>query len=158
MSRSYGVKLPSSLTRFNPIALEYSSHSPESVYGTSNFRKHAEAFLGSMVSANFGASPFASGSELCCGFAYNTSYTVGPQSNKWPNLSYSVPPALRCYRSRNINRVAIDYATWPRLRSRLTLRRIILAQEPLSFRRRGFSPLFERYLREHDHFWFVQPS
>jgi hypothetical protein len=56
------------------------------------------------------------------------------------------------YRSRNINRVVIDYANWPRLRSRLTLRRIILAQEPLSLRRTGFSPVFVRYLREHDHF------
>ena len=53
---------------------------------------------------------------------------------------------------RNINRISIDYANWPRLRSRLTLRRIILAQEPLSLRRKGFSPLFIRYLRQHDHF------
>src|SRR5690606_41051095 len=44
-SRSYGVNLPSSLTRFNSNALEYSSHSPESVYGTGNLGKHNEAFL-----------------------------------------------------------------------------------------------------------------
>ena len=58
-----------------------------------------------------------------------------------PETAYPVPPTLRIYWSRNINRVAIDYANWPRLRTRLTLRRIILAPEPLSLRRTGFSPV-----------------
>jgi hypothetical protein len=48
LSRSYGIKLPSSLTKFHSIALEYSSHSPESVYGTGSLRKHNEVFLGGM--------------------------------------------------------------------------------------------------------------
>ena len=39
-SRSYGVKLPSSLTKIHPIVLGYSPHSPESVYGTGNFLKY----------------------------------------------------------------------------------------------------------------------
>jgi hypothetical protein len=56
-----------------------------------------------------------------------------------PEIAYPVPPTLRTYWSRNINRVAIDYANWPRLRTRLTLRRIILAPEPLSLRRTSFS-------------------
>ena len=36
-SRSYGVILPSSLTRVLPSALEFSSHPPVSVYGTGTF-------------------------------------------------------------------------------------------------------------------------
>ena len=66
-------------------------------------------------------------------------------------LTYFVTPLLRLLRSRNINRVSIDYAIWPRLRSRLTHEPITVALEPLSFRRAGFSPAFVRYLRQHDH-------
>ena len=54
-SRSYGVKLPSSLTKIHLIALDYSSHSPESVYGTSSVRKHVETFLGGMAQLDFEA-------------------------------------------------------------------------------------------------------
>src|SRR5690606_14858283 len=46
-SRSYGVILPSSLTRVLPRALEYSSYLPVSVYGTGTFT-WLEAFLGSV--------------------------------------------------------------------------------------------------------------
>ena len=45
LSRSYGVKLPSSLTKFNPIALGCSPHSPESVYGTGRFSNTSKLFL-----------------------------------------------------------------------------------------------------------------
>src|SRR6516225_4787948 len=34
--RSYGARLPSSLTRFHSRALVYSTHPPVSVYGTGN--------------------------------------------------------------------------------------------------------------------------
>jgi len=53
-SRSYGVKLPSSLTRFNSIVLGYSPHPPESVYGTITATARYETFLGSMESATSG--------------------------------------------------------------------------------------------------------
>ena len=78
LSRSYGVNLPSSLTRFNSNALEYSSHSPESVYGTGNLGKHNEAFLGSMASPNFRTnSSSLHASELSAVFS-DTSYTLTP--------------------------------------------------------------------------------
>ena len=53
-SRSYGINLPSSLARVLPSALEFSSHPPESVYGTVStaFGSH-EAFPGSMGSLSF---------------------------------------------------------------------------------------------------------
>ena len=44
-------------------------------------------------------------------------------------------------RYRNINLFPIDYAFLPRLRSRLTLRRLTLRKETLDFRRMGFSPI-----------------
>src|SRR3546814_10464708 len=40
----------------------------------------------------------------------------------------------------NINLLPIDYAFLPRLRGRLTLRRLTLRKETLGFRRAGFSP------------------
>jgi hypothetical protein len=42
-------------------------------------------------------------------------------------------------RFRNINLIPIDYAFQPRLRGRLTLRRLALRQETLDFRRECFS-------------------
>src|SRR5678816_4932444 len=44
------------------------------------------------------------------------------------------------YRCRNINLLPIDYDFRPRLRGRLTLRRLTLRKETLGFRRAGFSP------------------
>jgi hypothetical protein len=49
-SRSYGVNLPSSLTRVVSSALACSAHLPELVYGTVTRRTPYEAFLGSMGS------------------------------------------------------------------------------------------------------------
>ena len=54
-SRSYGVNLPSSLTRVLPSALEFSSHPPVSVSGTVNTALDPrEAFPGSMESPSCG--------------------------------------------------------------------------------------------------------
>ena len=53
-SRSYGINLPSSLARVLPSALEFSSHPPESVYGTvSTAFDSREAFPGSIGSPSF---------------------------------------------------------------------------------------------------------
>ena len=49
-SRSYGVNLPSSLTRVLSSALVCSTHLPVSVYGTVTKQTPYEAFLGSMGS------------------------------------------------------------------------------------------------------------
>ena len=49
-SRSYGVSLPSSLTRVLSRALGYSPRPPESVCGTDNQEAPRAAFLGSMGS------------------------------------------------------------------------------------------------------------
>ena len=47
-SRSYGARLPSSLTRVLSSALVFSTRLPESVCSTSTRQTHYEAFLGSV--------------------------------------------------------------------------------------------------------------
>jgi len=51
-SRSYGVKLQSSLTRVLSSALEFSSHPPVSVFGTDVIIWSLEAFPGSVASTS----------------------------------------------------------------------------------------------------------
>ena len=46
------------------------------------------------------------------------------------------------YRSRNLNLVAIDYASRPRLRTRLTLGRLALPRKPWTYGARVFHPRF----------------
>ena len=52
------------------------------------------------------------------------------------------PSITRHRKYRNMNRFSFDYAFRPRLRCRTNPGRINLAQEPLDFRRAGFSPAF----------------
>ncbi len=62
------------------------------------------------------------------------------RDNRRPaNIAFSVPLRSNT-KYRNINLFPIDYAFRPRLRGRLTLPRINVGQEPLVFRRAGFSP------------------
>src|ERR1700684_3908478 len=55
----------------------------------------------------------------------------------------------------NINVVPIDYAFRPRLRDRLTLRRLALRRNPWTFGGRGFHTPF-RYSCQHSHFCNLQ--
>jgi hypothetical protein len=59
------------------------------------------------------------------------------------------------FRSRNINLVPIDYAVWPRLRGRLTLRRLALRRKPWDFGE-NVSHIFCRYSCQHSHFQYLQ--
>ena len=144
-SRSYGVSLPSSLTRVLSRALEYSSRPPESVCGTGTVAPHSAAFLGSVESP--GCEPEGSPHHLSASCPHvcpcpvlwelPTGLNHLIQQMDWPILlrpcSAKVPP--RCW---NINQLAIVYASRPRLRSRLTHGRLILPQETLGLRRPGF--------------------
>lgn len=81
-SRSYGVKLPSSLTKIHPIVLGYSPHSPESVYGTGSFLNY-RSFSWRHGFSHFRAN-WLSHSRLsvkCNGFTNRTTYTLTPESN-----------------------------------------------------------------------------
>ncbi len=77
------------------------------------------------------------GSRIC----QRSKPTAFPQDNqRLVHLTFS-PSLHRTYaRCRNINLLPIDYDFRPRLRGRLTLRRLTLRKETLGFRRAGFSP------------------
>ena len=97
-SRSYGVNLPSSLTRVLPSALESSSHPPESVYGTvSTAFDPREAFPGNMESPSCGpGGPPHHLSILRTRLRPKpptlSTYWLEPSSNRW--LGYPLPSLL----------------------------------------------------------------
>jgi len=139
--------LPSSLTRVLSRALGFSPHPPESVCGTDTKAAPHAAFLGSMGSFSF---PDESGPHHLSGFANNRLSLSSPGRSPYRLEHGSLPraePTLlrprllqRCpWWYGNINPFPITYAFRPRLRTRLTLGRIILPQETLGFRRPVFS-------------------
>ena len=67
-------------------------------------------------------------------------YTLKPGQPSPGQHSLLRPPFCSNTKYRNINLFPIDYAFRPRLRGRLTLPRLTFGQEPLVFRRAGFSP------------------
>ena len=73
------------------------------------------------------------------------------QSNKKKLLTSSVTT----HRYRNINLFPIDYAFRPRLRSRLTLRRLTLRRNPWTFGD-SVSHTVCRYSCQHSHFRYLQ--
>ena len=75
------------------------------------------------------------------------------QSNKVRQVTGSVTSSW----SRNINLVPIDYAFRPRLRGRLTLRRLALRRNPWAFGESVSHTLY-RYSCQHSHFRYLQPA
>ena len=65
------------------------------------------------------------------------------------------PHSVTSSRRRNINLLPIDYAFRPRLRSRLTLRRLPLRRNPWTFGERVSHSLC-RYSCQHSHFRYLQ--
>ena len=57
----------------------------------------------------------------------------------------------------NINPIPIRYAFQPRVRDRLTLRRLTLRRNPWIFGDRVFHPVC-RYSCQHSHFWYLQQT
>jgi hypothetical protein len=151
-SRSYGGKLPSSLTTVLPIALVFSTRPPVSVWGTGTVPTHCWAFLGSMGSVTSPVSARHHVSALWPQLSSEPAYTLTPGQPS-PGITYppaspfSYPPPARWDRPktaptspilglartrwyRNINRLCIDYASRPRLSSRLTLGGLAFPRNP----------------------------
>ena len=86
------------------------------------------------------------GTVLCRGY-----FLEQLNCNQNPLISYNLCyPSLPGW-SMNINIVPIDYASQPRLRGRLTLRRLALRRKPWTFSGRvSHSPF--RYSCQHSHF------
>ena len=124
-SRSYGVILPSSLTRVLSITLGFSPRLPVSVCGTGTSHL-ARGFSWQCGIRNF-ATTFRSPSQLqpygkrICLFPSLTCLDADIQYRAYPILLR--PPIAQMVRRwyRNINLLSIAYAFRPRLRSRLTL-------------------------------------
>ena len=136
ISRSYGVNLPSSLTWVLSSALVFSTHPPESVWGTVTWFHHCTQIFLEAWNQSL--------SYLDIAFAFysydDCLHTLaGIQSPTQPILlrPCSAPP--RWY--RNINLFPISFAFRLRLRGRLTRLGLSWSAKPLGFRRRGFSPL-----------------
>ena len=153
--RSYGGNLPSSLTIVLPIALVFSTRPPESVWGTGGMTTHCCAFLGSMESM---ASPKTARhrvSEINGPTLIGPSYTLTrgqpsprftypsaspssyPPADRWDRpKAASTSPILGLTRARwywNINQLCIDYASRPRLSSRLTLGGLAFPRNPWAY-------------------------
>ena len=120
-SRSYGARLPSSLTRVLSNALVSSTHLPVSVCSTVG---NAVDALG-IFSAPVDLSSFAHKGRPCPLSAF-TLLLQEAQPLTSPELPTvrdqifrSVLP-VPASRVRNFDRISIGYAFWPRLRDRLT--------------------------------------
>ena len=123
-SRSYGVILPSSLTRVLPSTLGFSPRLPVSVYGTGTLFL-LEAFLGSVRSRT---SVLKLPSPSQPSLQEETDLPISSASllgRAQPVARFSTllrPPVVNGTRwYRNLNLLSIAYAFRPRLRSRLTL-------------------------------------
>ncbi len=146
-SRSYGVILPSSLTRVLSRALEYSSRPPESVCSTVDKEALHAAFLGSRELPSFQARSLTSsplgytGCRLSLPGPSSPAYGLEHRSmhGAWPILLRPRLLQRQPCQHRNINLLSITYAFRPRLRYRLTHGWIILPQETLGLRRPDFS-------------------
>ena len=154
-SRSYGCNLPSSLTTVLPIALVFSTRPPVSVWGTGTVPTHCWDFLGSMGSVTSPVAARHHVSELWPQLSSGPPYTLtrgqpSPRFTYPPASPSSYPPAARWDRPKaaptsqlldlartrqywNINQLCIDYASRPRLSSRLTLGGLAFPRNPWAF-------------------------
>ena len=99
--------------------------------------------------------------STCVGFGYGLLRRLFPGTASPPGQSSK---AKRYKRSvtipwlTNINVIPIDYAFRPRLRDRLTLRRLTLRRNPWTFGDTVFHSVY-RYSCQHSHFrWLQKPS
>jgi hypothetical protein len=69
-------------------------------------------------------------------------HAAASRKNPRPRLADMWPAWTRPKRYRNINRSSIDYASRPRLRSRLTLGGLTFPRNPWAYGGRGFHPSF----------------
>ena len=120
-SRSYGVILPSSLTRVLSSALGYSPHPPVLVCGTVHIRLAAELFLAAWNQPL--VLRLASALSVLIERLTQSAHSLSLTSNSEPVYPSASLLAYVC-RYGNVNPFPIGYAFLPRLRGRLTLGRL----------------------------------
>ena len=96
--------------------------------------------------------------STCVGFGYGLTWRLFPGTPSPPNQSDKVErytASVTIHWPGNICPVPIDYAFRPRLRGRLTLRRLTLRRNPWTFGESVFHTLC-RYSCQHSHFRYLQ--
>src|SRR6195952_2104014 len=96
--------------------------------------------------------------STCVGFGYGLMGELFPGTGSQPRKSSNpqlLIPSVTHPWPTNINVVPIDYAFRPRLRGRLTLRRLALRRNPWSFGD-SVSHTVYRYSCQHSHFRYLQ--
>jgi hypothetical protein len=155
--------LLSSLTTILTSALVYSTRPPESVCGTVTNCSRLEVFLGSMGSVTSRdltesldiTSRRNEAADLPTASAYGL-VPGHPTPGRPTLLRHPIAQTINWW-CRNINLLSIAYAFQPRLRYRLTLRRLTLPRKPWTHGEK-VSNLLYRYSCLHNHFWGLHTS
>ena len=98
--------------------------------------------------------------STCVGFGYGLMLELFPGTAWKPGQSNKTRQRTRSVTTnwlRNIHLIPIDYAFRPRLRGRLTLRRLALRRNPWTFGE-SVSHTLCRYSCQHSHFRYLQPA
>ncbi len=98
--------------------------------------------------------------STCVGFGYGLMWELFPGTgSRQEKSSYpsQLSPSVTTHWPTNINVVPIDYAFRPRLRDRLTLRRLTLRRNPWTFGDTVFHSVC-RYSCQHSHFRCLQDA
>ena len=135
-SRSYGVILPSSLTRVIPLVLGFSPRLPVSVCGTGTSNLHS-SFSRQREFSNF-HTYFLSPSYPSINNAYFTTLSASVFGRTLPNARIAYPSVSlhlsnNYWWYRNLNLLSIAYSIRSRLRSRLTLGGRAFPRKPWAF-------------------------
>ena len=148
--------MPNSLTKVIPYTLVYSTHPPVSVCGTGIWISTLRGFSrqqGSTTSA-LKARTRVSAQSADLPTDLNA-YPLPPTQPivGWPTSLRPLIAPSRWF--RNVDRISIIYAFRPRLRGRLTLRRLTLRRNPWTFGDTVFHSV-SRYSCQHSHFRRLQ--
>ena len=145
--------MPSSLTRVLSSALVYSTHPPESVWGTvTSASKQSQLFLEVWDESLQSYGHDITSQPIVPRFYPTKRPTCLNRDNHRPaDLPYSVPAIAPQWWYGNIDPFPIDYAFRPRLRGRLTLLRLASNRNPWSSGEGVFHSLC-RYSCQHSHF------
>ena len=111
-------------------------------------------------SAQFSQAPWYSLPDHLCRFRVRSLLELFPGTtplHRQSNKPVQVMPSVTSSWCRNIYLLPIDYAFQPRLRGRLTLRRLALRRNPWSFGDRVSHSVY-RYSCQHSHFRYLQPT
>ena len=96
--------------------------------------------------------------STCVGFGYGLMWGLFPGTPTLPEQNQFVrqhSEFVTTHWLQNIDCIPIDYAFRPRLRDRLTLRRLALRRNPWTFGDSVFHTVF-RYSCQHSHFRYLQ--